>query len=112
MSLQVEIPIMQHDVSGNGEPLVLVPGGFTGWRIWIPHAESLAAARRVIRLQLHTVELGLSGAPLPSTYSVDYEVAALGKTLNELAIEQADFAAWSYGTVIALSFALHHPHRV
>lgn len=112
MSLQSEIPLMKREVSGSGEPLVLVPGGLTGWLSWIPHAESLAGSRRVIRLQLHNVELGLLGAPLPRAYSVDYEVTALGKTLDDLAIEQADLAGWSYGTVIALSYALHHPNRV
>jgi pimeloyl-ACP methyl ester carboxylesterase len=112
MSLQSEIPLMKRVASGRGEPLILVPGGLTGWLSWIPHAETLAASRRVIRLQLLNVELGLSGAPLPPTYSVDFEVTALGKTLDDLAIEQADFAGWSYGTVIALSYALHNPHRV
>jgi pimeloyl-ACP methyl ester carboxylesterase len=112
VNLQNDVPLMKREVSGSGEPLVLVPGGFTGWLSWIPHAETLAASRRVIRLQLHNVELGLLGVPLPSTYSVDYEVIALGKTLDDLAIEQADVAGWSYGTVIALSFALHHPQRV
>jgi pimeloyl-ACP methyl ester carboxylesterase len=112
MSLQADIPLMEYAISGKGEPLVLVPGGFTGWRSWIPHAEALTASRRVIRLQLHNVQFGLSGAPLPPTYSVDYEVAALGNTLDDLAIEQADVAGWSYGTIIALSYALHHPQRV
>lgn len=112
MSLQNEIPPMKRDASGSGGPLVLIPGGLTGWLSWIPHAEALASSRRVIRLQLHSVELGLSGAPLPATYSVEFEVTALGKALDDLAIEQADFAAWSYGTVIALTYALHNPHRV
>ncbi|MDQ4074844.1 MAG: alpha/beta hydrolase [Chloroflexota bacterium] len=112
MSLQSEVPLMKRVANGRGEPLVLVPGGLTGWLSWIPHAEALAASRRVIRLQLHNVELGLSGAPLPPAYSVDFEVTALGKTLDDLAIEQADFAGWSYGAMIALSYAIHNPNRV
>lgn len=112
MKYENEIPPMKHALSGSGQPLVLVPGGLTGWRSWIAHAATLAKSWRVIRLQLHNVKLGLAGAPLPPGYAVAYEVAALGKTLDELAIEQADIAAWSYGTVIALSYALHHPQRV
>lgn len=112
MSVQIEVPTMKYDISGSGKPLVLVPGGLTGWLSWRSHAEILAASRRVVRTQLHNVELGLSGDPLPPGYSVDYEVAALGKTLDELATEQADFAGWSYGGLIALSYALHHPQRV
>lgn len=112
MSLQSEVPLMERDASGSGEPLVLLPGGLTGWISWIPHTETLAASRRVTRLQLHNVALGLSGARLPPNYSVDFEVAALGKTIDDLAINQADFAGWSYGAEIALSFAIHNPNRI
>lgn len=107
-----EVPPMVHAESGNGEPLVLVPGSLTGWLSWIPHAETLAASRRVIRVQLHNVALGLTGDPLPPTYSGDYEVTALGKTLDDLAVQQADFACWSFGAAVALSYAIHHPERV
>ena len=34
-----------------GDPIVLVPGGLTGWLSWIPHQERLAATRRAIRVQ-------------------------------------------------------------
>lgn len=112
MGFHSEVPLMESDTSGSGEPLVLVPGGLTGWISWIPHAERLAASRQVTRVQLHSVALGLSGAPLPADYSVNYEVTALGKTLDALSLEMADFAAWSYGGEITLSFAIHHPHRV
>jgi pimeloyl-ACP methyl ester carboxylesterase len=107
-----EILPMKTSASGRGAPLILVPGGFTGWLSWIPHAERLSATRRVICVQLHNVETGLSGAPLPSGYSVDYEVAALANTLDHLDIAHTDIAAWSYGALIALSYALHHPRRV
>lgn len=112
MNFQIDVPLMQHEISGSGAPLVLVPGGLTGWLSWIPHAETLAASHRVVRVQLLNVELGLSGDPLPPGYCVDYEVAALGKTLDEISIEQADVAGWSYGGLIALSYAIHHPRRV
>jgi pimeloyl-ACP methyl ester carboxylesterase len=58
------------------------------------------------------VELGLSDSPLPPDYSVNVEVAALAKSLDALGIGQADFAAWSYGAEITLSFAINHPDRV
>jgi pimeloyl-ACP methyl ester carboxylesterase len=112
MSDQNEVPAMTYEISGSGEPLVLLPGGLTGWRSWLPHAKVLAESRCVIRVQLKNVELGLASAPLPPDYSVDFEVTALARTLDALGIERADFAAWSYGTVIALSYALHHSERV
>jgi pimeloyl-ACP methyl ester carboxylesterase len=107
-----QIPPMQTSQSGRGDPLILVPGGFTGWLSWIPHSERLSSTRRVIRVQPHNVALGLSGAPLPPGYSVDYEATALTNTLDDLHISHADIAAWSYGTLIALTHALNHPQRV
>jgi pimeloyl-ACP methyl ester carboxylesterase len=112
MRFKDDSPSMIYDVSGVGEPLVLLPGGLTGWISWIPHAEALSESRQVIRLQLHSVALGLSNTPVPNDYSVNYEIAALQKALDVLAIEQADFAGWSYGGTIAFSFALHNPHRI
>lgn len=112
MRIENEIPTMEYEVSGHGEPLVMLPGGLTGWLSWVPHARSLAESRRVYRLQLLNVALGLSGAPLPDDYSVNYEVAALAKTVDELGLERADFVAWSYGGEISLSYAIHSPQRI
>lgn len=110
--MNIEIPLLKHDAGGSGEAVVLVPGGLTGWQSWRQHAVWLAKSRRAIRVQLLNVELGLNDAPLPEDYSVSYEVTALAKTLDHLDIAEADFAAWSYGGEIALSYAIHHPDRV
>ncbi len=107
-----DIPAMAREATGSGPPLVLLPGGLTGWLSWIPHAEALADSRRVTRLQLHSVALGLAGEPLPDDYSVGYEVAAMHRALDEMGLEQADFAGWSYGGCVALSAALDDPARV
>lgn len=112
MDSQSEGHLMNADIAGHGEPLVLLPGALTGWLSWLPHAEALADSWRVIRLQLLNVALGLAGAPLPPEYSTNYEVKALGKTLDKLAIEQADLAGWSLGADIILSYGIHHPERV
>jgi len=107
-----QIPLMERDESGSGDPLVLMPGGLTGWVSWIPHAEVLSESRRVIRLQLHSVALGLTGDPLPPDYSIGYEVNSLAKTLDELNLAGVDIAAWSYGGAVSLSYAIHNPERV
>lgn len=112
MSMEQAIPLMEREVSGRGDPLVLSPGGLTGWLSWIPHMETLAESRKVIRLQLHNVAYGLSDVPLPPAYSLDFEVVSLGKTLDTMDIQQADFAGWSYGAAIILSYAIRHPNRV
>lgn len=112
MSLESSFPFNEYADAGQGDPLVLMPGGLTGWLSWGPHAEALSEQRRVIRVQLQNVALGLAGAPLPARYSVNYEVATLGATLDSLGIEQADMAGWSYGALVALSYAIHNPERV
>lgn len=104
---------MQVQVTGEGPPLVLVGGGLTGWKSWEPHAEQLAAARTVARLQLLNVQYGLEDWPLPEGYSVGMESAALAATLDGLGWrEPLDLVAWSYGALITLDFALNYPERV
>jgi len=104
---------MQTKVTGRGAPLVLVPGGLTGWLSWEPHAERLSATRQVIRVQLIAVQYGLEQLALPEGYSLRTESHALQAALNGLGpAEPLDLVAWSYGAAITLDFALNHPQRV
>lgn len=112
MAVQTKVPTMQHEEVGRGEPLVLIGGGLTGWQSWVPHVEALAPTHRVIRLQPLAVGLGLTGEPLPANYSIGYEADAMSRTVDELGLKEADFAAWSYGGGITLSYAIHHPEKV
>lgn len=105
-------PTMHTDITGSGEPIVLVPGGLTGWLSWKPFAERLSNTNRVIRTQLLAVEWGLENRELSNDYEVSTEVEALTNAVDDLGIESADFAAWSYGAATSLSFAIHNPQRV
>jgi pimeloyl-ACP methyl ester carboxylesterase len=105
-------PVMPSEVTGIGKPVVLVPGGLTGWLSWKPHAERLASTFTVLRVQLLSVEYGLRGVPLPSGYSVRTESRALELALDAHEIQLADFSGWSYGGLALLDFALNHPDRV
>lgn len=104
---------MPSEVTGTGEPLVLVPGGLTGWLSWVPIAERLAATRTVVRVQLLSVQWGLDDEPLPDDYSPHTEMLALANTLESLGLmAPVDFAAWSYGAAVTLDLALAHPKWV
>jgi pimeloyl-ACP methyl ester carboxylesterase len=104
---------MQSEATGQGTPLVLVPGGLTGWVSWIPFAERLSANRKVIRVQLISVQLGLEGRPLPDGYSPATEKLALAETLEGMGLTKpVDLAAWSYGAEVTLDFAADHPEWV
>jgi pimeloyl-ACP methyl ester carboxylesterase len=104
---------MQSEVSGAGRPIVLLPGGLTGWVSWEPFVKSFSEKRTVIRVQLLGVQYGLEDRPLPEDYSVKTESGALAALLDSLGYTQPlDVVAWSFGAFTALDFALDQPNRI
>ena len=104
---------MPSKVTGSGSPIVLVPGGLTGWASWEPFEKIFAEKRTVIRVQLLGVQFGLDDRPLPTGYSVKTESGALAATLDSLGLTMpVDIVAWSFGAFTSLDFALDHPERV
>jgi pimeloyl-ACP methyl ester carboxylesterase len=101
-----------HEVKGDGEPVVLIPGGLTGWVSWIPHAERLSARWRTIRVQPIHNELGSAGQPGVPGYTVETERESLRMTLDALGTETAHFAGWSAGGKALIEFALAYPQRI
>ena len=101
-----------HDVTGQGEPIVLVPGGLSGWLSWIPHAELLSTDHKVVRVQLRSVEIAEAGQAYPPDYGVKTERDALLATVDQLGLATIDLVGWSHGGGIALAFALEYPERV
>lgn len=99
------------DIAGEGEPLVLLPGGLTGWISWIPHQERLASDYRVIRVQPIHNEMGSAGEPGDASYTREIAIESLRLTLEELEIETAHFAGWSAGGKGLLDFAIVYPDR-
>jgi pimeloyl-ACP methyl ester carboxylesterase len=104
--------ILQHDVSGDGEPLILIPGGLTGWVSWIPLQDRLARRRKAIRVQPIYNELGSAGHPRHPDHSRHIEHESLHLTLVELGIERADLAGWSAGGKMLIDFAAVHQDMV
>jgi pimeloyl-ACP methyl ester carboxylesterase len=100
------------DVAGEGEPLVLIPGGLTGWLSWIPHQERLSDRYRVIRVQPIHNELGSAGVRGDPSYTREVAVESLRLTLDHLEIERAHCAGWSAGGKGLLDFAIAHPQRL
>lgn len=104
---------MKAEVTGSGRPIVLVPGGLTGWVSWEPFVKEFSEKRTVIRVQLLGVQWGLKDHPIPEDYSVKIESAALAATLDSLDyLMPVDLVAWSFGAFTALDFALDHPDRI
>jgi pimeloyl-ACP methyl ester carboxylesterase len=105
---------MQVKVSGEGSPVLLMPGGLTGWKSWEPFEKDFTGRqKKVIRVQLLNVQYGLEGRDLPPDYSVTLERQALTATLDSLEPgNPLDIIAWSYGALITLDYALDHPERI
>ena len=103
---------LQYDVTGRGDPLVLMPGGLSGWRSWIPFVEPLAQDHQVIRVQLRSVELAEAGTPYPPDYGTLTEREGLRATVDQLGLDRFDLVGWSYGAHCSLAFTLEYPQRV
>ena len=104
---------MQCKIKGEGKPVILVPGGLTGWISWDNHADRLSSDHKVVQVQLLNVEYGFDNRQLPDGYSVKTESGALATTLDELGLNNAlDFVAWSFGADVTLDFALDNPQRI
>lgn len=108
----MEPRVLLSDSKGEGEPIVLVPGGLTGWLSWIPHQERLADDYQVIRVQPIHNELGSLGQPGEPGYTAEVEREALRMTLDSLGLERPHLAGWSGGGKASLEFACAYSDRV
>ncbi len=104
---------MQYKLTGDGMPLVLLPGGLTGSSSWDSFVPDLSVNNQVIQLQLISVQCGLENRDLPQNYSVRLESDAIAESLKDIGITNpTDFIGWSYGSFVLLDFALNHPQLV
>jgi pimeloyl-ACP methyl ester carboxylesterase len=109
----VEPRVLEHDQAGEGEPpLVLLPGGLTGWQGWLPFVPTLSERRRVLRIQTIANAEGMAGRIGDGSYDANVERESIRLTLEEAGIGEMHLVGWSNGGRIALDFALAHPERV
>ena len=95
-------------VTGEGDPLLLVPGLGNNIGMWIPFMEQFQN-RRIIRLDAPGT--GLSSTPLwPVNLPALAELLAV--VLDECEAPTADVIGFSYGGAVAQQFAFDHPARV
>ena len=101
-------------IIGEGFPLLLVPGGLTGWQSWEPFVELFVQKhRKVILVQLLNVDSAIENTTLPVGYSLKTESHALNAAIDSTGIETPlDIVAWSYGAMTSLDFGLDHPDKV
>lgn len=93
---------------GQGRPLVLVHGVGMQQAVWAPQIEALARDHEVITYDL----LGHGHSVLPPVQAQlsDY-TAQLSQLMDDLGRPAASIVGHSMGALVALDFAVHHPHR-
>ncbi|MET7453402.1 alpha/beta hydrolase [Streptomyces sp. NPDC005574] len=102
---------LAYHVRGDGEPLVVLPGGPMRAPRYLGDLGGLAAHRRLILLDLRGT--GDSGVPEdPATYRCDRLVGDVEALRVHLGLERMDVLAHSAGGNLATLHAARHPHRV
>ena len=110
----MSVALMPYETSGpeKGNPIVLVPGGLSGWVSWKPHAEILSKDFRVARVQLLNMAAAEKKRSPGAGYSLRKESEALENTLDKLGLGDVNLVGWSHGGEVSLDFALNKPDRI
>jgi len=95
-------------VTGQGDPLLLVPGLGNNVGMWVPFMQQFPN-RRIIRLDAPGT--GLSSTPI-CPINVPALAELLVTVLDECEARSADVIGFSYGGAVAQQFAFDHPSRV
>ena len=99
---------LHREVSGSGEPLLLIHGNGANTRIWGRSADDLAATHRVIAYDRR----GFGRSPGPPVKSMRDHVADAAALLEELDAAPATVLGWSGGGVVAAGLAIERPDLV
>jgi pimeloyl-ACP methyl ester carboxylesterase len=103
--------VLRHEVAGEGEPVVLLHGGFAGRDTFVRQRQPLAARYRLVLRDLR----GHNGTEsrIPANYGFDTtEADDLLAVLDAEGIERAHIVGHSSGAVAAFAFARRYPERV
>ncbi|MFE1440473.1 alpha/beta fold hydrolase [Streptomyces sp. NPDC058739] len=102
---------LAYHVSGQGEPLVCLPGGPMQDSLYLGDLGGLGARHRLIMLDLRGT--GASSEPVdPAGYRCDRLVDDVEALRAHLGLDHMTLLAHSAGTNLALRYTEHHPGRV
>lgn len=96
---------------GEGEPLLLVPGSFSTYRVWNKIIPYLSSDFRIIAVDY--VGAGASDKPRSGfRYTIDEQADLIAAMIRKLELEPVNLAGVSYGGVIVLNLAARYPELV
>ncbi|MFI5796703.1 alpha/beta fold hydrolase [Streptomyces sp. NPDC051677] len=102
---------LAHHESGDGPPLVCLPGGPMQSAAYLGDLGGLTAHRRLIGLDLRGT--GESAAPADTaSYRCDRQVDDVDALREHLGLDRIDMLAHSGGANLAILYATRHPDRV
>ena len=104
----METPILEHDDTGTGEPVVLIHGLGGNANVWGAQRSALSRRFRVLCPDLP----GCGRSPPAHALSIDTLVDDIVALLDHAEIASAHFAGHSLGSVIVQHLAVRHPQRV
>jgi 3-oxoadipate enol-lactonase len=99
---------LYREVSGSGDPILMIHGNGANTRIWGRSADDLATDHRVIAYDRR----GFGRSPGPPASRMRDHVADAAALLRELDAAPAAVLGWSGGGVVAAGLAIEHPDLV
>ncbi|MBQ0996439.1 alpha/beta fold hydrolase [Streptomyces sp. RK62] len=102
---------LAYHLRGEGEPLLVLPGGPMRASAYLGDLGGLSDRRRLVLLDLRGT--GASGTPAdPATYRCDRLVDDVERVREHLGLPRMDVLGHSAGGSLALLYAARHPERV
>jgi pimeloyl-ACP methyl ester carboxylesterase len=98
---------LYYEISGKGEPLILIHGSFGDRRFWSNQFNALAKKFKVICYDVR----GFGKSALPDSNEAYTDAADLNALMEFLKIEKAHICGLSLGSIIAIDLALTYPQR-
>ena len=98
---------LYYEIAGKGQAIVFIHGSFGDRRFWDFQMSTLSKKYKVLRYDLR----GFGKSALPKEDEVYRDCDDLLALLNYLKIERANVCGLSYGSFIAIDFALAYPQK-
>jgi len=98
---------LYYEIAGEGQAIVFIHGSFGDRRFWEFQMDALSKKYKVLRYDLR----GFGRSALPKEEEVYRDCDDLLALMNYLKIERAHICGLSYGSFIAIDFALAHPQK-